>query len=128
MSAVEDSPGQKRQLKLVAWTAIAALWFWVVVTDSTGTLTAGTVPEVAVGLALVVAVVVAAVRVTAVQARSLSVPFLVVGGAAVALSVFDPAWVPVAADRLSLVGGLTVLCGFFCLLWTPGTGEDSAST
>jgi hypothetical protein len=130
MSTVEGSSGRKRQIKLVAWTAVAALWFWIVVTDSTGTLTAGTVPEVAVGLAFVVAVVaVVAVRATAEQARSLSVPLLLVGGVAVALSVLGPTWVPVAAERLSLVGGLAVLCGFLLLLWTTaGAGEDSTST
>jgi|GEM_PF-2131683 len=130
MSAVEESSGRKRQIKLVAWTAIAALWFWIVVTDSTGTLTAGTVPEVAVGLALVVTVVAAvAVRATAEQARSLSVPLLLVGGVAVALPVLGPAWVPVSAERLSLIGGLAVLCGFLLLIWTrAGAGEEAAST
>lgn len=129
MSTADGSAGRKRQFTLVGWTVALLLWFWIVVTDSTGTLAAGTLPEVALGLALVAAVVVGVVAVgTASRVRSLSQLFLVVGGVAVILSVVHPAWIPVGAERLSLVGGLAVVCGgLLHLSTTVDAAENSPS-
>lgn len=100
-----------RRATLAGWVVLAVAWLVLTVTDAT------LVPaKLAFGIALVFAGVAGTAAGSRVRTRLAAGGFLVVGGAAFALSVVGTAGLPVGEYTLSLTGNIAVLAALALVL------------